>query len=466
MALVRQSKKACAVNPLKISQPLGGALAFMGVQNCMPVLHGSQGCASFGLVLLVQHFRESIPLQTTAMNEVATILGGLDNIEQAILNIVKRANPEVIGICSTGVTEIKGDDVEGYLKLVRKRRPELGDLGIVYISTPDFKDAFQDGFAKATEKLIETFVPLKDFGPKRTAHKLNVLAGCHLTPGDIDELRDVIEAFGLEPTFLPDLSGSLDGHVPEDFTPMTLGGTSKQAIAAMGAAAWTVAIGEHMRDAAAALRARCGVPFVVFNRLTGLGSVDEFMSFLARISGRPVSLKYRRQRAQLVDAMLDGHFYFGGKRVAIAAEPDLLWSVGWWLTEMGATLQAAVTTTHSPLLEKLPIEEALIGDLEDLERAATGCDLIVTHSHGRQAAQRLGIPHYRMGLPMFDRLGAAHEVSVGYRGSRNLVFAIGNIFMAQAPEPRPDTWRANGEDNDHDATAAQNRQLVELSGAA
>jgi len=95
MALVTHSKKSCAVNPLKMSQPIGGALAFMGVSNCMPVLHGSQGCTSFGLVLFVRHFREAIPLQTTAMNEVATILGGLDNIEQSILNIVKRANPEV-----------------------------------------------------------------------------------------------------------------------------------------------------------------------------------------------------------------------------------------------------------------------------------------------------------------------------------------------------------------------------------
>jgi nitrogenase molybdenum-iron protein NifN len=60
--------------------------------------------------------------------------------------------------------------------------------------------------------------------------------------------------------------------------------------------------------------------------LTGLGPNDELMSFLARTSGRPVPIKYRRQRAQLVDDMLDGHFFFGGKRIAIGAEPDLLWN--------------------------------------------------------------------------------------------------------------------------------------------
>ena len=59
MAKVVKSSKSCTVNPLKISQPMGGAMAFMGVNNCMPMLHGSQGCTSFGLVLLVRHFRES-----------------------------------------------------------------------------------------------------------------------------------------------------------------------------------------------------------------------------------------------------------------------------------------------------------------------------------------------------------------------------------------------------------------------
>jgi nitrogenase molybdenum-iron protein NifN len=466
MALVKHSKKSCAVNPLKMSQPIGGALAFMGVSGCMPVLHGSQGCTSFGLVLFVRHFREAIPLQTTAMNEVATILGGLDNLEQAILNIVKRAKPEVIGICSTGVTEIKGDDVDGHIKLIRKRHPELADVGVVYVSTPDFKDAFQDGFAKTVAKLVEEFVPQYETPPARQRSRVNVLAGSHLTPGDIDELRDIIESFGLAPTFLPDLSGSLDGHIPDDFTPTTLGGVSCADIVAMGTAAWTIAIGEQMRVAAVALEWRAGVPFVLFDRLTGLAPNDEFVSFLARVSGREVPIKFRRQRGQLVDAMLDGHFHFGGKRIAIGAEPDLLWSIGVWLTEMGATLEGVVTTTTSPLLEKLPAREVLIGDLEDLERLAKGCDLLMTHSHGRQAAERLDIPLYRMGLPMFDRLGASHEVSVGYRGTRDLIFAIGNIFIAKQHDPRPDSWRQNLEDGDHARATIQDHQFIQTAAVA
>ncbi len=449
MAKVTLGKKACSVNPLKMSQPIGGALAFMGLRGAMPLLHGSQGCTSFGLVLFVRHFKEAIPLQTTAMSEVATVLGGYENVEQAILNIHKRAKPEIIGICSTGVTETKGDDVEGFIKLVRENHPEVRDLPIVYVSTPDFKDAFQDGWEKTVARIVDVLVEAPKTQSRRDPARVNVLPGCHMTPGDIDELRTIIEDFGLEPAFLPDLGGSLDGHIPDEFTPTTIGGIGVEDVAAMGYASWTIAIGAQMRRAAEAMQRKTGIPFRVFERLCGLAPNDEFMAFLSEISGRPVPLKYRRQRGQLVDAMLDGHFHIGGRKLAIGAEPDLLYDVGSLLHEMGAHIDAAVTTTQSPVLERLPAEDVLIGDLEDLERLAgeKGCDLLVTHSHGRQAATRLNIPFYRVGIPMFDRLGAGHLTTVGYRGTRTLIFSVSNLIIEDHEnnhEPTPDTWRDGG----------------------
>jgi nitrogenase molybdenum-iron protein NifN len=71
---------------------------------------------------------------------------------------------------------------------------------------------------------------------------------------------------------------------------------------------------------------------------------------------------------------------------------------------------------------------------------------MITHSHGRQAAERLGIPFFRIGIPVFDRLGAGHQVTVGYRGTRDLIFAIGNLFMANGNEPGPETWMPPAQD--------------------
>lgn len=438
MAIVKKSAKAAAVNPLKMSQPLGASYAFLGMNRCMPVMHGSQGCTSFGLVLLVRHFREAIPLQTTAMNEVTSILGGLDNLEKAILNIRERAKPDLIAICSTGLTETKGEDVDGHLALIRQRHPELADTAIVYVSTPDYNDAFQDGWAKAVLATIKALVPRS---AAKNPTQVNLLAGCHLTPADIEELRDIIESFGLSAIVLPDVSGSLDGHIPETFSPTTMGGTTLAELQSMGTSAATLVVGEQMRACAEELERITGVPNLLFERLTGLAENDRFLATLAQLSGMPVPARQRRLRSQLQDAMLDGHFFFGGKKVAIAAEPDLLFALAMWLHEMGCEIAAAVTTTASPLLGRLPLAEVLLGDLEDLERGAQGCDLMITHSHGRQAAARLQIPFHRAGLPMFDRLGAGHKLSVGYRGTRGLIFEIGNLFLAHPHEVHPDQWQ-------------------------
>lgn len=439
MAHVTESRKACAVNPLKMSAPLGAAYAFLGLESCMPLMHGSQGCTSFGLVLLVRHFKESIPLQTTAMNEATTIMGGLDNLEKALLNIRQRTKPAVIAICTTGLTETRGDDLAGQLALIRQRHPELADTALVHVNTPDYVGAFQDGWARAVQAIVEQ-VP--QAGTPRRERAVAVLPGCHLTPADLDELRELIEAFGLEPVFVPDVSGSLDGHIPERWLGTTLGGTPLQALCELGGAAHAIAIGEQMRLAAEALRERCGVPYVLFDRLTGLTATDALVAHLAAISGRAVPPRIRRQRSQLVDAMLDAHFHTGNLRVALGAEPDLLFAAASFLAEMGAEIAVAVTTTKSPLLDRVPAAEVLIGDLEDFEQCAraAGVDLLMTHSHGRQAAQRLDKPLYRLGIPMFDRVGNAHVCSVGYRGTRAFVCALANQMLDHLPHHGPHDW--------------------------
>ena len=436
MAHVVESKKACSVNPLKMSQPLGASLAFLGLDSCMPVMHGSQGCTSFGLVLLVRHFKEAIPLQTTAMNEVTSIMGGYDNIEVALLNIHKRANPKVIAICSTGLTETKGDDVHGYIATVRKRRPELADTEIVYVSTPDYVGGFEDGYAHAITAIVKTLVkPL----PVQ-ANQVTLLPGSHLTPADIDELREIIEAFGLRAKVIPDISGSLDGHIPPDWRGTTIGGATLEDIRAAGASALTVGVGEQTREAALALQEIAGTPLEIFDRMLGLEVNDRLLQRLSAVSGKPVPAKYRRQRSQLLDAMLDGHFYTGGVKVAIAAEPDLLLAVGSLLHEMGAELRCCISTTKSASHELLPTEQVLLGDLEDLEEGAADCDLLITHAHGRQASERLNKPLMRIGFPVFDRIGNAHKRLVGYRGTMDFIFEFANTMLENMDHHHASDW--------------------------
>ncbi|WP_414545146.1 nitrogenase iron-molybdenum cofactor biosynthesis protein NifN [Nostoc sp. CCY0012] len=436
MAIVNLPTKSLTVNPLKQSQALGASLAFLGLKGMIPLFHGSQGCTAFAKVVLVRHFREAIPLATTAMTEVTTILGGEDNVEQSILTLVEKVNPEIIGLCSTGLTETRGDDIERFLKDIRDRHPELNHLPIVFAPTPDFKGALQDGFAAAVESIVKE-IP-KAGGVK--TEQVTILAGSAFTPGDIQEIKDMVTAFGLVPIFVPDLGASLDGHLEDGYSAITAGGTTLKQLREVGSSAFTIALGESMRGAAKILEERFNIPYEVFSELTGLEPVDEFLQALAILSSNSVPEKYRRQRRQLQDAMLDTHFYFGAKRVSLALEPDFLWSMVNFLHSMGAQIHAAVTTTRSPLLEKLPVKSVTIGDLEDLEQLADGSDLLIGNSNVNAIAKRLDIPLYRMGIPIYDRLGNGHFTKVGYRGTMEVLFGIGNLFLEAEEERVKDLW--------------------------
>ena len=133
--------------------------------------------------------------------------------------------------------------------------------------------------------------------------------------------------------------------------------------------------------------------------------------------------------------MLDSHYQFGRKKVALALEADHLKGMAGFLASMGCELQAAIAATRTRGLDAIPCENLFVGDLEDLEHAAKGADLVVANSNGRQACARAGVKaHLRTGLPVFDRLGAHQKVWVGYRGTMNLVFEVANLFQASATE--------------------------------
>lgn len=437
---VTQPARSVSVNPLKSSAPLGAAMAYLGVADSIPLFHGSQGCTAFALVLMVRHFKESIPIQTTAMNEVSTILGGADHLEEALLNLKSRVKPRLIGICTTALVETRGEDFKGDLALIKARRSaELKGTEVVLASTPDFSGALEEGWSKAVTAMIEALV---ERPASRTVkmRQVNILAGVHMTPADIDHIRGLCEAFGLTPIILPDISGSLAGTVPDRWVATSYGGTTLEDIAAMGRSQATLAIGEHMRGPAERLGELTGVPVHVFDRVTGLESADRFVVTLAELAGRPVPAPIRKRRSELVDVMLDAHFHLGGKRMAIAAEPDLLMALASTFSETGAEIVAAVTTTGgSRALAHVPAD-VIVGDLGDLERLAEEhhADLLVTHSHGRQASERLHIPLLRAGFPIFDRLGAQHRLTAGYEGTRNLLIEAANIFLADNHEPTPE----------------------------
>ncbi|MCU0735041.1 MAG: nitrogenase iron-molybdenum cofactor biosynthesis protein NifN [Methylotetracoccus sp.] len=425
-------KKAMSVNPLKASQPVGGSLATLGFDRAMPMLHGSQGCTAFAKVYFVRHFREPIPLQSTAMDQSSSIMGADDNVIEGLKTVAEKSKPDLITVLTTGLSETQGTDVKRCVKEFRARYPQFGQVAVVAVNTPDFVGCLESGYAATVAEILTELVPeSKQAGSRK--RQVNILAGSMLTPGDLEHLRDIVEWFGLRPVFVPDLSDSLDGHLTDsEFSPVTVGGTTLSDLQTLGEASATLAVGTSLKKAADMLEQRTGVPCHRFDHLYGLRATDALVMALANISGERVPGRLERQRAQLQDAMVDTHFMMGFLRVAVAADPDQLNALAHLIREMGGETVAAVAAGDGPALEHVPVASVKVGDLEDLEQMArdAGAEIIIGNSHAVQTAEHLNLPILRCGFPLYDQVGGYQKTFIGYAGARQTLFDLSNLTLS------------------------------------
>lgn len=439
MADIILSGKPLAVNPLKVSQPVGASLAFLGLAQAMPLEHGSRGCTSFNKLFFMRHFREPIALQTTAMEQMVTVLGADGNVVEALRTIAETNRPQVVGLITTGLSETQGADIPSTVTAFRQSYPQYDAMAVVPVNASDALGCLETGFALAVEAIIRALVPAQP-AQQCNPRQINVLTSSMLSTGDIEAIREWIEAFGLTPIILPDIGDSLDGHLIEaGYSTLTYGGTPHERIAAMGQSIATLVIGGSLHKAADLLKERTGIADYRFAGLLGLEACDALTLALSEISGQTVPARLERQRDQLQDAMVDCCFQLGGSRIAIGADADLLSSLTCFLTSMGGEVVAAVAPAKAAGLADLPLASVTIGDLEDLELNARDvqAELLITNSHGKEIAERLGIPLLRAGFPQYDFYGGHARSWVGYRGSRQALFDLANLLAAQYQEIAP-----------------------------
>ncbi|WP_276784461.1 nitrogenase iron-molybdenum cofactor biosynthesis protein NifN [Thalassolituus oleivorans] len=433
-------KKALSVSPLKTSQTIGAALAFLGVNGAVPLLHGSQGCTAFAKVFFVRHFREPVPLQTTAMDQISSVMGADDNIKEALRVICEKSSPSLVGLATTGLAETQGADIRRAVYEFREESPPFENTHVVAVNTPDFSGSFESGFATAVKGMLNVLVPDGAAKPYSRKRQVTILCGANLTPGDLEFVAESVESFGLRPLLIPDLSGSLDGHLSDAaFSPVTTGGVSVQDIAMAGDSIAVLAIGESIHPVAEGFAKRVGLPLHTFGHLLGLEATDDWLMTLSQLSNQPVSAKYQRHRRQLQDAMLDTHFMLGMAPIAVAGDPDLVLGFSRLLRNMGSDIVAAVVPYAAQALESEAGLTPMVGDLEELEKSAreSHAHLLITNSHGAESAKRLDIPLLRAGFPQYDLLGGFQRTWFGYRGTSQALFDIANLLTEHHQEMAP-----------------------------
>lgn len=439
MATVTQSLKSLSVNPLKVSSRAGAALAFLGLARCMPLDHGVRGCTAFTKLFFMRHFREPIALQTTAVDEVSTIIGSNDRIIEALNTVIERNHPDLVGLIASTLSEFQGTDVKLTLSDFRARYPK--HAGVAVIPVLDFEgiDGLEAGYAHALNAIIDDLVP-ESRVTSTLPSQVNVLVSSALTAGDVDHLKAWIEHFGLRPTVLPDLDDSLNGHLLDvGYQPLTYGGTSRSAITHMGEAAATIVVGASLSSVADLLRERTGVPDYRFQSLMGVVACDQFTDTLAKISHRSVPERIRRQRSRLLDAMVDCQFSTAGATTSIAAEPDQLILLRPFLEESGVTIDRMVAATWATHLEPLGATPLTVGDLDDLRSSLIDkpSQVILANSHAKALSTELGLPLMRVGYPQHDNVGAHARVWIGYDGTRQALFDLSNLLNQARKQNSP-----------------------------
>lgn len=456
-------------NPQKNSPALGATLAYLGINGLLALLHGSQGCSTFIRLQLSRHFKEPIPLNSTALVEDSAIFGGWDHLKQGIGKAISKYHPRVVGVMSSGLSETFGDDMTGALAALREEHPELSQIPVVLAGTPDYTGSMQEGYQRTVLAILSTLLPgspqsgslAGQPGSKVQANHSSVhiatnrpgsnanlsaipvsdresalpempvlvlLPGCHLTPADINELKEIVTLFGLHPVVLPDLSTSLDGHLELEAAPVVQGGTTLDDLSLLPQAVAAFSFGLSMSKPGEYLREKYNIPHYPFPSLTGLEATDHLFMTLAGLTKQPIPGKLLRQRSQLLDTMVDYHDQLGGKQVALALETDLLYSLATALRETGAEVPVALAATSSEIKDfpdGIPVQ---VGDLQDLEEQAGKVHLIIANSNGRQAAAAFKRPHLRAGLPVFDQAGYPQKIWIGYRGTQNFLFDVLNTI--------------------------------------
>ncbi|NTW17650.1 MAG: nitrogenase [Syntrophaceae bacterium] len=433
-------------NACKLCAPLGAGIAFRGIQSCIPLVHGSQGCATYIRRYIISHFREPVDIASSNFSEDSAIFGGGDNLKKALDNIIRQYEPEAIGIATTCLSETIGDDIRLYLEQYRAAAGIAGLPAIIHASTPSFSGTHMEGFHKAVQAAVESLA-------ENTGRHggINLLPG-FLSPADLRYLKDVLAEFGADYCLLPDYSETLDGESWPEYQKLSKGGTPIEAIRKMGGASGTIQFGRSLAGPASAagyLETSFGVKAVSLGVPIGIRETDAFFDTLEKLTGMPTPSKYVRERGRLVDSYIDGHKYTFGKRAIIYGEMDFVAGMASFLCEIGINPVLCATGAASgdfrelvsPLISN-NIQDTRIVDDTDFATMLELCsgmeaDIIIGNSKGYYLSRRLGIPLVRVGFPIHDRIGAQRILHVGYAGTQQLFDRIVNALIESRQDGSP-----------------------------
>ncbi|WP_088188513.1 nitrogenase molybdenum-iron protein subunit beta [Desulfosporosinus sp. FKA] len=445
------AREKLVINPAKACQPLGALLCSLGIEGCLPFVHGSQGCAAYFRSTLARHFREPVAAVSDSMTEDSAVFGGQNNFHEGLKNAYTVYKPQLIAVFTSCMAEVIGDDIKAYLGNAKEQGSIPKEFPVALANTPSFKGSHIMGYDSMLKGLIDCLGEPREEG--KLNDRLYVVPGFDTYPSNLREYKRYLKVMGAPFTLIPDHSEVLDSPNLGTYE-LFPGGTPIQDMKESLNAKSYLCLQAYSTPATGKYLEGKGVPVETIPMPIGVGGTDRFIEAIAKFTGQDVPEEITRERGRAVDAMTDAHQYIHGKRFALFGDPDILIGVVSFLLEMGGEPVHIVCTNSTPAFKKA-MEKLLASspygqgatlypgkDLWHLRSllVTEPVDMLIGDGHGKYAARDADIPLIRIGLPIYDRVNLHRYPIIGYNGVINLITMIVNTFLEEKDRNSTDTY--------------------------
>ena len=432
-------RKSIVINPERACQPLGAVLCSAGFEGTMPFVHGSHGCVAYYRNNLSRHFREPIAAVSTSLTEDGAVFGGQANGFEGFKNCLNLYKPKMFAISTTCMTEVIGDDLGAIVNNARAKGFLPEDVPAPYANTPSFVGSHIDGYDNMLAAIIDTL----GVKSESVSDAINIIPGFDTTTGNINEIKRLLTIMKVPYLVIADYSNTLDSPLNGEYKLYNEGATTLEdtkncvnnkatiALQKFSTKKTIALLADKFKQEAKAVKSPVGIKFT-----------DEFLMAVSEITGKEIPKEIEDERGRAVDSMTDAQQYIHGKKFAIFGDPDILTGLTSYLLEMGGIPKYVLCSNGNEefkndveaLLKEYGCDEGEVYIDKDLwhlhSLVMTGpVDMLIGPSHGKFVAREAGVPHIRLGYPIFDRVNIHRYPFYAYSGVINLTTWIVNKFI-------------------------------------
>ncbi|MBA9088749.1 nitrogenase molybdenum-iron protein beta chain [Fontibacillus solani] len=446
------ARKSVVINPAKACQPLGAVMAALGFEKTLPFVHGSQGCTAYFRSHFARHFKEPVPAVSSSMTEDAAVFGGMNNLIEGLANSIALYKPEMVAMSTTCMAEVIGDDLSAFIGNARKEGALPEEMPVPFANTPSFSGSHITGYDNMLKGILSyLFEKSGQQAKPGSERKLNILLGFEPYTGNFEEIKRIVEMFGLSYTLLGDHSDNFDSGADGTYS-YYYGGTKLADVPNAANAMGTLALQKYgLRKTVAYTEEKWGQTARSLYTPLGITATDQLLETISSLTAAPIPEALMKERSKVVDAITDSHNYLHGKRVAMAGDPDMLLGLIGFCLELGMEPVHIICSNGdsefeqeaNALLSSSPYgSEGKVHVGRDLWHLRSllfneKVDLAIGSSHLKYAAKDAGVPLIRAGFPIFDRHHIQRYPIIGYRGTLNLLTLFVNTVLEQLDADAP-----------------------------